>query len=209
MTIFWEVYGLETLCQSHSREEWRSGRDLNPRYRCQYAALAKRCFRPLSHLTVVEGRIYGEIRAGVKGNSAKGWEKSLRPGREEGKVGPMSRLPRVFLRLLLAASLLGGMNGCATLKKIHLFPKRKARPVPQQEAPAPRQVGTVVLVNENAHFVLIDTAMAPPPATGTALKTFTGETESGVLAVGQVRRRPFVVADIVKGEPKKGDRVLE
>lgn len=33
---------------------WRSGRDSNPRYRfCQYVPLAKECFQPLSHRSVL------------------------------------------------------------------------------------------------------------------------------------------------------------
>ena len=31
----------------------RRGGDSNPRYPCEYAALAKRCFRPLSHLSIL------------------------------------------------------------------------------------------------------------------------------------------------------------
>jgi hypothetical protein len=65
------------------------------------------------------------------------------------------------------------------------------------------------LVNEADQFVLIDTATAPAPEAGTALKTFTGEVESGVVTVGSVSRRPFVVADIVSGAPRKGDAVFE
>jgi hypothetical protein len=108
--------------------------------------------------------------------------------------------------LLVGACLLGG-TGCATMKKLHLFPQRKADAV--TKAPAPRQVGIITLVNETDHFVLIDTATAPPPAAGTALKTFTGTVESGVVTVGAVSHRPFVVADIVSGAPQKGDTVFE
>ena len=74
---------------------------------------------------------------------------------------------------------------------------------------APRRIGTITLVNDEEHFVLIDTDMAAPPSAGTALKSFTGESASGVVAVGNVNRRPFVVADIVQGAPKKGDLVFQ
>jgi len=78
-------------------------------------------------------------------------------------------------------------------------------------APAvvPRLIGTVALVNEEGGFVLVDSGAHATPQPGTALKTFTGEVESGVLAAGDVRRRPFVIADIVRGEPKRGDRVFQ
>ena len=32
-------------------EDWRRGRDSNPRYGCPYAAFRVRCFQPLSHLS--------------------------------------------------------------------------------------------------------------------------------------------------------------
>ncbi len=73
----------------------------------------------------------------------------------------------------------------------------------------PQRVGTVTLVNEQEHFVLIDTGIAGVPAPGTALKCLTDDAESGVVTVGKVTRRPFVVADIVRGEPKKGDGVFQ
>ena len=78
------------------------------------------------------------------------------------------------------------------------------------EVSAARQkIGTVTLVNESEKFVLIDTGVAAVPPPGTALKAFSGETPSGVVAVGNVNRRPFVVADIVHGMPKKGDDVFQ
>jgi hypothetical protein len=56
---------------------------------------------------------------------------------------------------------------------------------------------------------LIDNGNSPVPPTGAALKSFAGEVESGVLSVGSVRRAPFVIADIVKGAPHKGDTVYQ
>jgi hypothetical protein len=78
-----------------------------------------------------------------------------------------------------------------------------------QKTPAPHMVGTITLVNEEERFVLIDNGSQPPPPSGAALKAFTSGTESAVLSVGSVRRRPFVIADIVKGAPKKGDEVFQ
>ena len=115
---------------------------------------------------------------------------------------------RTFIRTMLAAALLAGAPGCASFKKMHLLPHRKSKPAPVQAA-VPGRVGTITLVNNDEHFVLIDTGMAAAPATGTALKCFTGEAVSGVVAVGNVNRRPFVVADIVQGAPKKGDAVFQ
>ena len=116
--------------------------------------------------------------------------------------------PRIFIRTMLVAALIASAPGCASFKKVHLLPRRKSK-VAAAQAEAPRRIGTITLVNENDRFVLIDTGMAAAPALGTALKSFTGETASGVVAVGNVNRRPFVVADIVQGAPKKGDTVYQ
>ena len=117
-------------------------------------------------------------------------------------------LRSVTTSLLLGTFLLAGA-GCATMKKLRLLPQQTTEPQTKAPAPTPRRVGTVTLVNEADQFVLIDTATAHEPAAGTALKTFTGEMESGVVTVGSVSRRPFVVADIVSGAPHKGDAVFE
>ena len=86
---------------------------------------------------------------------------------------------------------------------------RHKRTKEKNETPQPQLVGTITLVNEEGKFALIDGGYLPTPTAGTALKSFTGETESGLLTVGAVRRRPFVIADIVKGAPQKGDRVFQ
>ena len=116
--------------------------------------------------------------------------------------------PRFVVRTVLVAALIATVPGCAVFNKVHLLPRRKQK-VAAVVAEAPRRIGKITLVNEDEHFVLIDTGMTAAPATGAALKSFTGETASGVVAVGNVNRRPFVVADIVQGAPKKGDWVFQ
>jgi len=76
-------------------------------------------------------------------------------------------------------------------------------------AQGPRRVGRVAAVNEQLHFVLVDVGSLYSPTAGTALKSFSGGAETGVLAVGTEKERPFIAADIVKGEPKVGDEVEE
>jgi hypothetical protein len=104
-----------------------------------------------------------------------------------------------------AALAIGGMfifSGCA------LWGHRRssaAAPAP----PGPHRVGTVAVVNEELRFVLVDVGSLYVPQAGTALKSFSGSAETGILAVGPEKQRPFIVADIVKGEPKVGDEVRE
>ena len=105
-------------------------------------------------------------------------------------------------------ALLPVFSSCATFERINVLPHRKPRPALAARV-VPQRVGTITLVNEAEHFVLIDTGVAAVPPIGTALKCFTGEASSGVVAVGNVYRRPFVVADIVQGSPKKGDGAFQ
>ena len=71
-------------------------------------------------------------------------------------------------------------------------------------------IGTIVLVNDRLGFVMIDTGNAYGiPMKGQALKSFTNGQESGVLTVSPEHKPPFLIADIVKGTPQKGDLVFE
>ena len=68
-------------------------------------------------------------------------------------------VPLRSLRLLLIGALACSFGGCATLKKIR-FPWRKKPKAASAEAPRPQFMGTIVLVNEDARFVLIDVGKA-------------------------------------------------
>jgi len=73
---------------------------------------------------------------------------------------------------------------------------------------APVYIGQIEVVNRESHFVLIDlsgTATAPEP--GTPLTAISSSGEAVRLKVTPERKRPFVSADIVSGEPKRGQRV--
>jgi len=95
------------------------------------------------------------------------------------------------------------------MKKVPL-PWRKKKPKAEKKVEAqPQLVGKIVLVNTDLNFVLLDAGNAAVPRAGTALKTMSGDMETGVISVGDVRKRPFAVGDIVRGEPKKGDLVFE
>ena len=116
--------------------------------------------------------------------------------------------PLRFTRALPVVMLLFVFSSCATFKKVHLLPHGKSKAAVVADS-TPRRVGTITLVDDAGRFVLIDTGMAGVPPLGTALRSFSGEAASGVVAVGSVNRRPFVAADIVQGMPKKGDGVFQ
>lgn len=102
-----------------------------------------------------------------------------------------------------------GTTGC-TLVAHALQPrdKKKKKDEPRVErATVPERVGEIVLLNQEAKFVLVDLNTGNVPPSGTALKVMRHGTEVGILALGDVRRRPFIVADIVSGEAQRGDVV--
>lgn len=113
---------------------------------------------------------------------------------------PFQRMPGTvrFLALLLIPVL--ACAGCAS--------KNRRKKPSMAAIPRPAYVGTVALVNADAGFVLIDQGQAFAPPVGVPLKCYTGNTESGELATGPVRKRPFLIADIRGGSPQKGDRVF-
>ncbi len=108
-----------------------------------------------------------------------------------------------WFRLGLFALLLATQfSACALLRP---RPKKAKR---QPEA-QPFFVGTITVVNEDGHFVLIDSGASPGPMPGAVLKSRTPAGESGELKVGEIRRRPFAIADVLKGTPHVGDQVFQ
>lgn len=97
-------------------------------------------------------------------------------------------------------------SGCTVLAK--MLSGRKRVPRAERVHPAPERVGVVILVNETDHFALVDTTNGVVPEPGTALKVLRNGTEVGVLHSGEVRKRPFVVGDVVNGALQKGDEVF-
>lgn len=104
-------------------------------------------------------------------------------------------------RLIFALLIVTQTSGCSLLRR---RPKQQAAP-----RPVPVLVGTITLVNEEGRFVLIDSGMNPGPWPGAVLKSHTASVESGELKAGAIRKRPFAIADVVKGTPQVGDQVFQ
>jgi len=105
------------------------------------------------------------------------------------------------LRVVFALLLVTQISGCAMLRR-----KPKAK---RATLATPLLVGTVKLVDEEGHFVLIDSGMSPGPLPGAVLKSRGVSGESGELKAGAIRRRPFAIADVIKGSPQVGDQVFQ
>jgi hypothetical protein len=69
--------------------------------------------------------------------------------------------------------------------------------------------GKVSMVNTAGKFVLLECDAWGAPAEGTALKSLRYGAETAILAASKERRGSYVVADIVKGEPQRGDEVFQ
>ncbi len=83
------------------------------------------------------------------------------------------------------------------------FPKGDSTPHP------PRLIGHVAMVNTVGKFVLLECDAWAQPTEGTAVKCLRYGAETAILSVGSERRSALVVADIVKGEPQRGDEVYQ
>ena len=98
------------------------------------------------------------------------------------------------------------LPGCVHLS---LWPWKKKKP-PRATLITHQLVGTVILVNEESSFVVIDCSPFRGPAVGTVLHGNAGEgTTPAELRVTQIQKPPFAIADIIKGLPKKGGQIFQ
>ena len=145
--------------------------------------------------------------------------------------GP-SRAVRVHRRLLgpapvlLAATLLtscaafrhrshpGAPSTAAAAKPPPSSPASDAATLAAAPTPVVHRVGTVRVIGNAQRFVLVE---VPPGATGAlpdgqplrcAADPSPAAPTTATLRVGRERRRPYVVADVVSGEPHVGDTVF-
>jgi hypothetical protein len=65
-----------------------------------------------------------------------------------------------------------------------------------------------MLIGENAAFVLIDCGSGMIPSPGEAMKAMRNGAETAILRSNGENRKPFAIADVVKGKPAQGDEVF-
>ncbi|MCE9609920.1 MAG: hypothetical protein K8R23_06895 [Chthoniobacter sp.] len=104
-------------------------------------------------------------------------------------------------RGVFALLLLTQLAGCG------LLPRKKA--TKPAAPPAPVLVGTITLVNTEQHFVLIDSTSSSGPPPDVMLQSHAPDGPVAELKSSAIRRRPFTIADIVKGTPQVGDQVFQ
>jgi hypothetical protein len=101
------------------------------------------------------------------------------------------------------------LTGCGWLHWGAVRKRAEAEKAVAESRRTPIAVGRVALVNAGEHFALIEANLAQPPAAGTTLRIYSGGAVSVELRATGVRRRPFLVADLVSGMPEKGDLVMQ
>src|ERR1700684_2382640 len=78
------------------KDDWRRGRDSNPRYGCPYAAFRVRCIRPLCHLSGLRrlerrGAVFSGDGGETQGRDAAARRQSSRPSLRSSEYGPPPR----------------------------------------------------------------------------------------------------------------------
>jgi hypothetical protein len=129
-------------------------------------------------------------------------------------MGRFTCAPPVLIRICAVTCLASLLAGCfgfgareqAPKPKIVGFPKGNGSDGTPRE---PRLIGRVAMVNEEGHFVLVQCDAWKTPQEGTALKSLRNGNETGILNVTTERRGIYVTADIVTGNPGRGDQVFQ
>lgn len=85
-----------------------------------------------------------------------------------------------------------------------LIPKKK--PSPPAATPV-NWAGTIQLVNTADNFVLIESESATPVIPGEKYLSVQNGRESGTLLMTSLKAHPFLIADIVSGNPSTGDKI--
>jgi hypothetical protein len=114
---------------------------------------------------------------------------------------------RIFAVLFITISALA--SGCSMSSPPPPRPMVIKFQKPKPLEAVPKLVGIVSMVNTDGQFVLVESNQSATLDSGTALKCFRDGVETGVVAVSAERRRPYVTADVVTGEPQRGDQVFE
>lgn len=86
-----------------------------------------------------------------------------------------------------------------------LFPKKKSPPPP---AASPVDwAGEIRMVNVAESFVLVESRSAASAVQGEKYTAIRDGRETGVVRITPLRNPPFLIADIVSGNPSPGDKI--
>ena len=86
----------------------------------------------------------------------------------------------------------------------NFLPKKK--PTPPVATPV-NWGGTIRMVNKNENFALVEAESATPCVVGEKYICVRNGRESGTLMITSLRAHPFIIADILGGDPCDGDKI--
>jgi hypothetical protein len=143
-----------------------------------------------------------------------------------GRVLPL----KISFRFLVLFVAVGLFAGCASKDSVTPRPTEDGRPpvpwsarllgwtsvfgkiFPKKERPPraiePVSVGIVRQVNVENRFVLMDSTSAATAPVGGELIAVSGERQTAVLRMTELRSASFFIADILAGTPTVGDRIF-
>ena len=84
------------------------------------------------------------------------------------------------------------------------LPKKK--PTPPVATPV-NWGGAIRMVNKNENFALVEAESATPCVVGEKYICVRNGRESGTLMITSLRAHPFIIADILGGDPCDGDKI--
>lgn len=116
------------------------------------------------------------------------------------KMGAMKLFPQNLLFVITCLAL----GACASNKPRLTIPEAPVK----APAPIPQTVGRVYAVNPRHGFAVIEPNQALETGTELQSRTVTGQ-QTGALKVTPEKANPFIVADILKGQPQPGDAVTK
>jgi len=128
----------------------------------------------------------------------------LHPFTESEKQTPQP-VPRQQITNAPASKMLPAAAGAAAIAPAI------ASTTPKAPQPYTARLGLVSLVNNSSDFVLINIGTAPAPPPGSRLQSYSAQAgaTAAELSVSNYQRRPFLIADIISGNPKVGDSVVQ
>lgn len=110
----------------------------------------------------------------------------------------------IWKRRLILFWLVASLPGCSLWQD---FTKKKS-PAPVATAVETQSfLGTISMVNDDGHFVLVDFGGFAAPEPGAELQVRRAGEDVATLKAGTEMRRPFAAADILQGTPQPGDDV--
>jgi hypothetical protein len=115
-----------------------------------------------------------------------------------------SKLPGIWRTMILSIFMLTACPGCAISKSTKTQPTKKTAP----PVAAPIQwAGEIRMVNEADRFVLIESTSGLPVIPGEKYHAVLKGRETAVLQMTALKNPPFLIADILRGNPTVGDKI--